>query len=94
MMAVQVAIILVIIPDEARCIRKIRHPSACVPFQLPTDLHPSDVSTAELWFYKEPDLLDAHNQTFVISEVAHWDTNRSFQKTKPIAIQETNLKGI
>lgn len=60
---------------------------------MPTDLHASDVRTAELWFHKERDILDSHNQTFVISEVAHWDTNRSFQKTKPIAIQETGLEG-
>lgn len=60
---------------------------------MPSDLHASDVSTAELWFYKEKDLLDSHNQTFVVSEVAHWDTNRSFQKTKAIAIQVTNLQG-
>jgi TGF-beta receptor len=77
--------------DEARCLRKIRFPSVCVPFQMPTDIHSTDVSTAELWFHKEPDSLDSHNQTFVVSEVAHWDTNKSFQKTKPIAIQETSL---
>lgn len=51
------------------------------------------MSKAELWIHKEKDPLDEHNQTFVISEVAHWDTNKSFQKTKPIAIQETNIKG-
>jgi TGF-beta receptor len=60
---------------------------------MPTDIHSTDVSTAELWFHKEPDSLDSHNQTFVVSEVAHWDTNKSFQKTKPIAIQETSLTG-
>lgn len=48
---------------------------------------------AELWVHKVPDILDSHNQTFVVSEVAHWDTNRSFQKTKPIAIQETYISG-
>lgn len=80
--------------DEARCLRKIRFPSVCVPFQMPSDIHSTDVSTAELWFHKEADILDSHNQTFVVSEVAHWDTNKSFQKTKPIAIQETSLTGI
>lgn len=74
--------------------RKIRFPSACVPFQMPADIQSTDVSNAELWFYKEADNLDSHNQTFVVSEVAHWDTNKLFQKTKPIAIQETNLTGI
>lgn len=37
--------------------------------------------------------MDSHNQTFVVSEVAYWDSNKSFQKTEPIAIQETNLTG-
>nr|XP_023024639.1 growth/differentiation factor 8-like [Leptinotarsa decemlineata] len=77
--------------DEARCLRTIRFPSACLPFQMPNDIHSVDVNTAELWFHKESDFLDEHNQTFIISEVAHWDTNRSFQKTTPIAIQETSL---
>lgn len=79
--------------DDARCDRKKRFPSACLPFQMPADIHTTEVSTAELWFHKETDELDSHNQTFVISEVAHWDSNRSFQKTKPIAIRETNLTG-
>ncbi|XP_019873441.1 inhibin beta chain [Aethina tumida] len=79
--------------DEAKCLKKIRVPSACLPFQMPNDIYTSDVSSAELWFHKKEDILDQHNQTFVISEVAHWDTNKSFQKTKPIAIQETHLKG-
>lgn len=60
---------------------------------MPNDIHSSDVSTAELWFHKKPDVMDGHNQTFIIYEVAHWDTNKSFQKTNPIAIQDTNLKG-
>lgn len=60
---------------------------------MPSDIHATEVSTAELWFHKESDELDSHNQTFVVSEVAHWDSNRSFQKTKPIAIRETNLTG-
>lgn len=60
---------------------------------MPADIHATEVSTAELWFHKEVDELDSHNQTFVVSEVAHWDSSRSFQKTKPIAIRETNLTG-
>ncbi|XP_060537411.1 inhibin beta chain-like [Cylas formicarius] len=77
--------------DAARCLRKIRFPSACLPFQMPRDIRSSEVSSAELWFHKKKDTMDSHNQTFVISEVAHWDTNKSFQKTKPIAIRETSL---
>ncbi|CAG9828238.1 unnamed protein product [Diabrotica balteata] len=77
--------------DEARCSKTIRFPSACLPFQMPNDIHTSEVASAELWFHKEKDFLDEHNQTFVIYEVAHWDTKKSFQKTTPIAIQETSL---
>lgn len=77
--------------DEARCARNIRFPSACLPFQMPNDIHSSEISKAELWFHKQEDYLDQHNQTFVISEVTHWDTKRSFQKNNPIAIQETSL---
>lgn len=84
---------MVFFTDESKCSRKKRNPSACLPFELPTDLDPGDISKAELWIYKVPDVLDSHNQTFVVSEVAHWDTNRSFQKTKPIAIQETHING-
>ncbi|XP_028139715.1 growth/differentiation factor 8 [Diabrotica virgifera virgifera] len=77
--------------DKARCSNTIRFPSACLPFQMPNDIHTSEVASAELWFHKEKDFLDEHNQTFVIYEVAHWDTKKSFQKTTPIAIQETSL---
>ncbi|CAG9855086.1 unnamed protein product [Phyllotreta striolata] len=77
--------------DEARCSRTIRFPSACLPFQMPNDIHTTDVAIAELWIHKEKDDLDEHNQTFVIYEVTHWDTKKSFQKTTPIAIQETSL---
>ncbi|GLV43047.1 dawdle [Carabus blaptoides fortunei] len=77
--------------DKIKCPRKKRNPSACLPFQIPADLHPSDVSMAELWVYKKLDILDSHNQTFLISEVAHWDSKRSFQKTKPIAMKETHI---
>ncbi|XP_050314502.1 growth/differentiation factor 8 [Anthonomus grandis grandis] len=77
--------------DEAKCFRKVHYPSACLPFQMPNDIHSSDVSTAELWFHKKADIMDKHNQTFIISEVAHWDKNKSFQKTNPVAIQDTSI---
>ncbi|KAB0800954.1 hypothetical protein PPYR_05308 [Photinus pyralis] len=77
--------------EQARCMKKVRHPSVCLPFQLPSDIHAIDLSTAELWIYKEPDELDGNGQTFVVTEVAHWDTKKSFQKTTPIAIHHTNL---
>jgi hypothetical protein len=48
----------------------------------------------EFWLYKERDQRDSHNQTFVVSEVAHWDLNQSIQKSKYLAIHETNVKGM
>lgn len=77
--------------EQARCMKKVRHPSACLPFQLPSDIHAADLSTAELWFHKEPDVQDSNGQTFVVTEVAHWDSKKSFQKTTPIAIHQTNI---
>ena len=82
-----------IITDTARCLQKNRHPSACVPLKLLNDIQASDVSSAELWFHKLGDRYDDHNQTFIISEVTHWDLNRSFEKMKTIAIKETDLSG-
>lgn len=79
--------------DAVKCTRKKKNPSACLPFQIPADLHPDDVSMAELWIYKKKDILDSHNQTFLVSEVAHWDSKLSFQKTKPIAMKETHISG-
>lgn len=35
--------------------------------------------------------MDEYNQTFVISEAAHWDSQQQFKKTKPIAIKETDI---
>lgn len=35
--------------------------------------------------------MDEYNQTFVISEAAHWDSQQKFKKTKPIAIKETDI---
>ncbi|KAK9890116.1 hypothetical protein WA026_008926 [Henosepilachna vigintioctopunctata] len=77
--------------DDTSCSKNTRFPSACLPFQMPTDIYTSDVSFAELRFHKEADDFDSHNQTFVISEITHWDAKKSFQKNKPIAIQETSL---
>ncbi|KAF5287240.1 hypothetical protein FQR65_LT12284 [Abscondita terminalis] len=77
--------------EQARCMRNVRYPSACLPFQLPSDIYAADLSTAELWFHKEPDEQDSNGQTFVVTEVAHWDSKKSFQKTTPIAILQTNL---
>ncbi|KAL3289750.1 hypothetical protein HHI36_023147 [Cryptolaemus montrouzieri] len=77
--------------DDTTCSKNTRFPSACLPFKMPTDIYPSDVSFAELRFHKEADDFDSHNQTFVISEITHWDAKKKFPKNKPIAIQETSL---
>lgn len=40
--------------------------------------------------YKLPDLIDNNNLTFIVTEVSHWDTKKSFLKSNPIAIRSTN----
>uniref|UniRef100_A0A1B0EYE3 TGF-beta family profile domain-containing protein n=1 Tax=Phlebotomus papatasi TaxID=29031 RepID=A0A1B0EYE3_PHLPP len=61
----------------------------CFSFQIPSDVHADEVESANLWLYKLPDPMDSHNQTFVISELAHWDPARKFPKRSPLAIHET-----
>lgn len=61
----------------------------CFSFQIPSDVHADEVESAHLWLYKLPDPMDSHNQTFVISELAHWDPARKFPKRSPLAIHET-----
>nr|CAD7458962.1 unnamed protein product [Timema tahoe] len=78
--------------DNVRCAPAAQNPSACFLFQLPVELEPDDLTTVELWIYKERDRLDQHNQTFVVSEVAHWDINHSTQKTKLLTIKDTDVK--
>ncbi|XP_044741779.1 growth/differentiation factor 8 [Chrysoperla carnea] len=71
------------------CDEDRRTPAACFSLQLPYDLDYQNIRSAELWLYKRPDMFDSHNQTFVISEMAHWDPKHSFPRIKPIAILET-----
>nr|AVK43097.1 transforming growth factor beta [Lutzomyia longipalpis] len=63
----------------------------CFSFQIPSDLHVDEVEQAHLWLYKHSDPMDAHNQTFVVSEMAHWDPARKFPKRSPLAIHETSV---
>ncbi|XP_059622023.1 inhibin beta B chain [Phlebotomus argentipes] len=63
----------------------------CFSFQIPSDVLSAEVEQATLWLYKMPDSLDSHNQTFVISEMAHWDPARKFPKRNPLAIHETSV---
>ncbi|XP_013196577.2 inhibin beta B chain [Amyelois transitella] len=78
----------IIFPVEGECLTSGRYP---FKFELPPDVEPEEVAVVELWFYKEPDPLDEFNQTFVISEAAHWDNQQQFKKTRPIAIKETDV---
>ncbi|KAG8239780.1 hypothetical protein J437_LFUL019323 [Ladona fulva] len=78
--------------EKILCMPASQDPSACFTFRLPAELEAEDVTVAQLWFYKERDRLDNHNQTLVISEVALWDRNRSYQKTKLLAIESTSIK--
>jgi len=53
-----------------------------------------DVTSAQLWFYKEWDENDDElNQTFVLSELDHWDLGGSFEKNTVMAILETDIGG-
>ncbi|KAL0809945.1 hypothetical protein ABMA28_010800 [Loxostege sticticalis] len=81
----------IIFPVEGGCLTSGRYPFKCLQFELPPDVEPEEVTVVELWFYKERDPLDEYNQTFVISEAAHWDSQQQFKKTKPIAIKETSI---
>ncbi|XP_013168671.1 PREDICTED: inhibin beta B chain [Papilio xuthus] len=81
----------IIFPVEGECLTTGRYPFICLQFELPPDVEPEEVTVVELWFYKERDPLDEYNQTFVISEAAHWDSQQQFKKTKPIAIKETDV---
>lgn len=52
-----------------------------------------DVTSAQLWFYKEYDENDDRNQTFVLSELDHWDLYGNFEKNMIMAIFETDIRG-
>ncbi|XP_021937532.1 growth/differentiation factor 8 [Zootermopsis nevadensis] len=78
--------------DGVRCTPASLNPATCFTFKLPAELQAEDVTTVEFWFYKERDQRDSHNQTFVVSEVAHWDLNQSVQKSKLLVIHETDVK--
>ncbi|XP_032677367.1 bone morphogenetic protein 2-A isoform X2 [Odontomachus brunneus] len=66
--------------------------AACFTFYLPNEMHFVDVTSAQLWFYKEYDENDYLNQTFVLSELDHWDQGGSFEKNTVMAIFETDIE--
>lgn len=67
---------------------------ACLKFQIPPDVEQDDVHQATLWVYKKADIYDTSYQTFEASDVTHWDKERHFFKAKPIALTDTNTKGM
>lgn len=69
------------------------NPAACFTFYLPNEMQFVDVTSAQLWFYKEYDENDDLNQTFVLSELDHWDLSGNFEKNMIMAIFETDIGG-
>ncbi|XP_020294649.1 inhibin beta B chain [Pseudomyrmex gracilis] len=84
--------------DSTMCRQNSNHitgfsPAACFTFYLPKEMLYVDVTLAELWFYKEQvENDDELNQTFVLSELDHWDQGGSFEKNIIMAIFETDVK--
>ncbi|XP_072756539.1 growth/differentiation factor 8 isoform X2 [Anoplolepis gracilipes] len=69
------------------------NPAACFTFYLPNEMLYVDVTSAELWFYKEQvENDDELKQTFVLSELDHWDLGGSFEKNTVMAIFETDIR--
>jgi hypothetical protein len=86
------------IPYSKKCHQNSNHiigfnHAACFTFFLPKEMQFVDVISAVLWFYKEEDKNDSFNQTFVLSELDHWDKRRSFEKNTIMAIFETTTGG-
>lgn len=84
------------IADSKKCRQKSNHltgfnPAACFTFYLPNEMQFVDVTSAQLWFYKENDENDDLNQTFVLSELDHWDLDGNFEKNMIMAIFETDI---
>ncbi|KAL0121570.1 hypothetical protein PUN28_006829 [Cardiocondyla obscurior] len=69
------------------------NPTACFTFYLPNEMLYVDVTSAELWFYKEQvENDDELKQTFVLSELDHWDQGGRFEKNTVMAISETDIR--
>lgn len=70
------------------------NPAACFTFYLPNEMLYVDVTSAELWFYKEQvENDDELKQTFVLAELDHWDQGGRFEKNTVMAIFETDIRG-
>lgn len=84
------------IADSKKCRQSSNHltgfsPAACFTFYLSNEMQYVDVTSAELWFYKEYDENDDLNQTFVLSELDHWDKGERFEKNTMMAIFNTDI---
>ncbi|XP_018398017.1 PREDICTED: inhibin beta A chain [Cyphomyrmex costatus] len=67
--------------------------AVCFTFYLPNEMLYVDVTSAELWFYKEQvENDDELKQTFVLSELDHWDQGGRFEKNTVMAIFETDIR--
>ncbi|XP_031839634.1 activin beta chain dawdle [Nomia melanderi] len=85
------------VADSKNCRQSSNHltgfnPAACFTFYLPNEMQFVDVTSAQLWFYKEYDENDDLNQTFVLSELDHWDLGGNFEKNTVVAIFQTDIK--
>lgn len=81
------------IGDSKKCRQRSNHLTACFTFYLPNEMQFVDVTSAQLWFYKEYGENDGRNQTFVLSELDHWDLYGNFEKNVIMAIFETDIRG-
>ncbi|XP_014468682.1 PREDICTED: inhibin beta A chain [Dinoponera quadriceps] len=83
------------VADATKCHHSSNHlvefSATCFTFYLPNEMQFVDVTSAQLWFYKEYDENDYLNQTFVLSELDHWDQGGSFEKNTVMAIFETDI---
>lgn len=81
-----------LISDNPKCKTKNSYPTACLSFQIPDGIVPSDVSKAELWIYKDMSVPRNGNHTVVVTEEFR-NLARSPRKT-PTVIQEALLTGM
>ncbi|XP_037925991.1 growth/differentiation factor 8 [Hermetia illucens] len=74
--------------ERTECDRVSHSPAICFQFKIDSDFEASDVSTAELWIYKNSNKNDLnYNQSFVVSELHLSDNNDTLPNVEPIAIQ-------
>lgn len=80
--------------ERTECDRVSHSPAICFQFKIDSDFEASDVSTAELWIYKNSNKNDLnYNQSFVVSELHLSDNNDTLPNVEPIAIQPIGTEG-